>query len=86
MSFFDLGMNTDERDPLLGWSSGYYSCKCDNCGESYLGYKRSYNCSDCAYNFTEQLEYERLWSWATLHSRQEYVFRKADKRIKGRKQ
>jgi len=51
----------DDRPPKHGWSAGHYSGKCRNCGQPYIGEKNSYHCADCAYDFDEQLEYERLW-------------------------
>ena len=51
----------DERPGLLGWLPGWYSCQCSNCKESFTGAKRSYHCSDCAYDFTETLDYEQYW-------------------------
>ena len=59
--------NIDARPPKHGWFTGMYFCKCRNCSKTFTGAKRSWTCSDCAYDFDEQLTYEQLWrdlGWA----------------------
>lgn len=42
-------MKADNRPARGGWADGWYTCTCRECGEGYLGSKRSYECADCAY-------------------------------------
>ncbi len=58
--FLDV-FTPDNRPAMLGWETGHYCCTCRNCGKGYTGRKCSYHCSDCAYNYTSELEYEALW-------------------------
>jgi len=59
--FIDFPFNEDKRKHLHGWCKGGYTCLCRCCAKGFIGAKGAYNCADCAYNFDEQLEYERLW-------------------------
>ena len=54
----------DTRPPKLGWATGWYCNNkgCSNCGKVYTGAKRSYHCADCAYNYEDKIEYERVWN------------------------
>lgn len=54
-------LNIDTRPPKNGWCTGGYIARCRNCSENFIGAKGSWCCSDCAYDFSEQLEYEQLW-------------------------
>ena len=57
----------DSRPAKNGWFGGHYSCKCRNCAGNFTGAKGAWTCSDCAYDFDEQLVYEQLWrdfGWA----------------------
>jgi len=62
MSYFDYDfLNPDKRPSKNGWYTGMYSCKCKNCSKPFTGAKGAWTCSDCAYDFDEQLQYELLW-------------------------
>lgn len=44
----------DPRPPKGGWGApppgrGDYACKCSDCGCTFAGEKRAYQCADCAY-------------------------------------
>jgi hypothetical protein len=39
----------DNRPKRNGWAKGEYTNKCRDCGERYIGDKRSWQCADCAY-------------------------------------
>jgi len=43
-------LKEDHRAPYAGWADGGYICRCEVCGEVFVGDKRAYNCADCAYN------------------------------------
>jgi len=58
---FDLLAKQDIRPPKHGWWKGDYIGHCRNCNEQFIGAKGAYMCSDCAYDFDEQLMYEQLW-------------------------
>ena len=73
---FDFCLTSNERPPKNGWFKGGYFCKCRNCAKEFTGAKGAWTCSDCAYDFSEQLEYEQLWrdfGWAYTA---QYVTRK----------
>lgn len=54
-SHFDMtNAQVDERPELHGWAPGDYLCRCRDCGQEYIGDKRSYSCANCAYGFEEQ--------------------------------
>lgn len=60
-------LTPDTRPPKNGWWAGHYIGKCRNCSCSFVGSKGAYICADCAYDFDEQLQYEKLWrefGWA----------------------
>lgn len=44
-----MNFKQDNREPRGGWAAGWYTCKCNKCGDSYMGAKRSWHCADCAY-------------------------------------
>tara|TARA_R110000772_G_scaffold259964_1_gene377753 strand:- start:28 stop:267 length:240 start_codon:yes stop_codon:yes gene_type:complete len=58
---FNFMISEDQRPNKHGWCKGGYFSKCKCCGGEFMGAKGSYNCANCAYDFDEQLEYERLW-------------------------
>ena len=66
----------DEREPKLGWFKGDYFCTCRNCNSEFIGAKGAYNCADCAYTYSEQLEYENLWRKVGWHYTANYVCKK----------
>lgn len=46
----------DERPPAGGWAPGTYLCKCEKCGDQFIGAKLSRQCSDCAYGTKPKIE------------------------------
>ncbi len=44
-----------DKPPLGGWASGNYCCVCVDCGDGYLGDKRSMVCADCAHKQKDPL-------------------------------
>ncbi len=69
-------INTDKRPAKNGWFTGWYCCKCRNCGKGFSGAKGAWTCSDCAYDFDEQLQYEQLWRDLGWAYNAEYLTRK----------
>ncbi|MCJ8293517.1 MAG: hypothetical protein MJK15_03845 [Colwellia sp.] len=76
MDIFEAMDNVNTRPSKLGWCKGGYLCECRSCGHGFTGAKGSYHCSDCAYNFTEMLEYEDLWKWVGMADTYKYICRK----------
>jgi len=68
-----LELTPNTRKPKHGWSTGFYTCRCKNCNERYVGSKHSYHCSDCAYNYDENIIYEELWANFGWESIREWV-------------
>ena len=58
---FDALLNIDKRPSKHGWFAGDYFARCKYCNIDFVGSKGAYNCANCAYDFDEQLKYERLW-------------------------
>jgi hypothetical protein len=48
MNVFDV--IADQRPPRKGWATGSYTCQCCDCNEFFLGDKRAWMCSNCAWN------------------------------------
>lgn len=71
--------NPDNRPAKHGWCTGWYSNKCKCCGDLYVGAKRSYHCSDCAYNFDDQLQYEQLWRESGWYETAKYITKQFNK-------
>ena len=46
-------MNKKEIEPRNGFATGNYYNNCTICRELFLGDKRAYQCSDCAYKPNE---------------------------------
>jgi hypothetical protein len=40
----------DQRPPRAGWATGSYTCQCCQCNEFFLGDKRAWMCSNCAWD------------------------------------
>jgi hypothetical protein len=60
-------LSPNERPPQHGWLTGHYLGHCRHCSKQFTGAKMAYTCSHCAYDFAEQLAYEKLWrdfGWA----------------------
>lgn len=66
----------DDRPHKHGWWAGMYFCRCRNCSNTFTGAKCSWHCSDCAYNFDDQLQYEQLWRDLGFAYSAEYITRK----------
>ena len=49
---FDHGVSN--KPAKGGWCPGWYSCRCCHCDTTFVGAKRSYECSVCAYDETIQ--------------------------------
>ena len=77
---FWLDLKLDDRPSKNGWFAGGYFCKCINCNGEYIGSKGSRCCSDCAYDFDEQLQYESLWREVGKVDCWRYVMRKYNER------
>lgn len=43
----------DQRPPRQGWATGSYTCQCCQCNEFFLGDKRAWMCSNCAWDGIE---------------------------------
>ena len=41
---------SSDLPPKHGWETGFYSCRCNRCKETFQGRKRAYECADCAYD------------------------------------
>ena len=42
-------MKEDKRPKKGAWAPGYYTNKCQECGDGFIGDKRAHSCADCAY-------------------------------------
>ena len=42
---------------LLGFATGYYSCRCSECEKEFIGDKRASMCLECAIDKAEELSY-----------------------------
>jgi hypothetical protein len=76
----DFSLSGNTRAPKHGWFPGFYCCSCRNCSENFIGAKGAWHCSNCAYDFDEQLSYEKLWrdfGWAYTA---EYITKRLFKR------
>ena len=49
----------DIKYPIGGYAPGYYTCKCVNCKESFLGDKRAVQCEPCATKSQEEKMYTK---------------------------
>ena len=73
--FIDF-LNPNTRPPKNGWFTGHYIGRCRNCSKSFTGAKGAWTCSDCAYDFDEQLQYEQLWRDFVWPYTKKYLMRK----------
>ena len=69
-------LNPDTRPSKHGWYTGFYFCRCRNCGNEFTGAKDAWTCSDCAYDYDEQLTYEQLWRDLGWHYTAKWVMKK----------
>ena len=52
--------------PIGGFAKGSYSCKCNECNESFTGDKRAFQCEPCAINIINRSNTESLDELAKL--------------------
>ncbi len=76
-TFADVFGKQDDRPPKNGWHNGFYIARCNNCDCKFIGAKGSYNCADCAYDFDEELKYEKMWRESVWQITLNYIYRKS---------